>query len=425
VGKTTAAHALAKDKGWNVVEMNASDKRTKSEVQDIAGSSAENHSLGTQSRTLIILDEADNLHGNTDRGGKSAITSIVKSAQQPIILLANDYYDLTRSLRNNTTEVEFSNLSKSDIAKGLQQICEKEGIEYESRALHKIAQASQGDFRGAVMALQASVMDGQVTREVLNLDSRDKKQEIFPFLDSLFKKDSAKEVLEKSYQLDETPEDLYRWVDQNVYKVYEGEELVVALDFLSNADRWRGRTRKTQNYSYWRYLSDNLTAGIASARNGTKGGWTRWQPPRYSSQSGPDQETLAKIGAIIGASTQSVRLHMLPYIEKMVHHCKPEELTVLFTAAFDWDTSEISAITGSGKTTNKVERIYEKAQELQDEQISFEQKSNLNDIHTNRETISEPQDTSDDEEDTTEDNTETEEDEDDDPDSQTDFSQFL
>lgn len=426
VGKTTAAHAIAREMGWSVVEMNASDKRTKSEVQDVAGSSSENHSLGTQERTLIILDEADNLHGNTDRGGKSAITSIVKSAQQPIVLLANDFYDLTRSLRNNTTEVKFSSLSDSEIATGLQKICEQEDIEYESQALHKLASASQGDFRGAIMALQASVLHGKLTEETLNLDKRDQKQEIFPFLDSLFKEDSAKEVLEKSYQLDETPDDLYRWVVQNVYKVYKGEELLYSLDFLANADRWRGRTRETQNYSYWRYLSDNLTAGVASARDGTKGGWTRWQPPRYSSGSGPDQETLAKIGAVVGSSTHTVKREILPFIEKMIHHCKPEDLTVLFAATFDWGKEEISEITGSGKTTNKVERIHEKAQELKEEQISFEQKTNLESLHSERETVSEPEDSEDTNTDAESDSeTETENDDTDDDDSQTDFSQFL
>jgi DNA polymerase III delta prime subunit len=72
VGKTTAALALASEFGWTVVEMNASDSRNQSAIDQVAGRAAITHTLGDTGkfrspkdggRTLILLDEADCLTG--------------------------------------------------------------------------------------------------------------------------------------------------------------------------------------------------------------------------------------------------------------------------------------------------------------------------------------------------------------------------
>lgn len=69
VGKTTAALALAADRGWSVVEMNASDARNEEAIEQVAGRASISHSIlgaggrGSESRALILLDEADCLTG--------------------------------------------------------------------------------------------------------------------------------------------------------------------------------------------------------------------------------------------------------------------------------------------------------------------------------------------------------------------------
>jgi len=114
--------------GWETVELNASDQRTADVIERFAGRAARNATLGgsaagggaagggdTASRQLVILDEADNIHGNYDRGGASAITELVKESGQPIVLIANDYYDMARGLRNATQEIEFRDVSARSI----------------------------------------------------------------------------------------------------------------------------------------------------------------------------------------------------------------------------------------------------------------------------------------------------------------------
>ncbi|MEN6341466.1 MAG: AAA family ATPase, partial [Methanospirillum sp.] len=39
-GKTSAAHALAREMGWELIELNASDQRTRAAIDRVAGQSA-------------------------------------------------------------------------------------------------------------------------------------------------------------------------------------------------------------------------------------------------------------------------------------------------------------------------------------------------------------------------------------------------
>jgi replication factor C large subunit len=81
VGKTTAVWALARDRSWSVVEMNASEARNRRAIELVAGRAARaggfldsGEFLPTREggRTLILLDEADCLSG---RGAEVAPTS--------------------------------------------------------------------------------------------------------------------------------------------------------------------------------------------------------------------------------------------------------------------------------------------------------------------------------------------------------------
>ncbi|MFA5861156.1 MAG: AAA family ATPase, partial [Candidatus Thermoplasmatota archaeon] len=45
VGKTSAAHALARDMGWGVIELNASDQRNEEIIRKIAGGGARNRAF--------------------------------------------------------------------------------------------------------------------------------------------------------------------------------------------------------------------------------------------------------------------------------------------------------------------------------------------------------------------------------------------
>ncbi|RBI61751.1 replication factor C large subunit [halophilic archaeon] len=377
VGKTSAAHALASDMGWPTMELNASDQRTGSVVKRVAGEAAQSGTLtgGSSGRRLVILDEADNLHGNVDRGGSRAITQVVKDAGQPMVLIANEFYDMSNTLRNACEDIEFRDVSSRSIVPVLRDICRKEGVEFESDALQAIADKNSGDLRSAVNDLQAIAEESErLTEDDVVTGDRDTTEGIFDFLDALIKKEDAEGALRASYDVDETPDDLISWIEDNVPKDYEGEELADAYGFLANADRWLGRVRATQNYSYWRYATDNMTAGVAAARRGQKGGWTRYGPPSTwqklgSSRGARDTRDYVarKIAQEGGVSMSTARRKILPYLAEMTHHCKNRELTVAMAARYDLEAEHVAFVTGSGKSTNKVQDIVADAEKRREE----------------------------------------------------------
>jgi replication factor C large subunit len=378
VGKTSAAHALANDMGWPTIELNASDQRTSSVVERVAGEAAKSGTLtaGGSGRRLVVMDEADNLHGNVDRGGSKAITEVVKESGQPMVLIANEFYDMSNTLRNACETIEFRDVSARSIVPALRHICKQEGIEYETEALEAIAEKNSGDLRSAVNDLQAIAEKSErlTAEDVEVTGERDRSSGIFDFLDALFKEEDAQGALQESYDVDETPDDLLNWVEDNVPKDYEGAELAVAYDFLSNADKWLGRVQASQDYSYWRYAGDNIAAGVAAARQGDKGGWTRYGPPSYWRKLGSSRANrnkrdyvARKIAETDGVSMSTARREILPFLAAMTHHCKNKDLTIAMTAKYDLDAEHVSFVTGSGKDTNKVQNIVEAAEELQEE----------------------------------------------------------
>ncbi|WP_254271891.1 replication factor C large subunit [Haloarcula marina] len=377
VGKTSAAHALANDMGWPTIELNASDSRTKDVIERVAGEAAKSGTLtaGGSGRRLVVMDEADNIHGNADRGGARAVTSLVKEASQPMILIANEYYEMSNGLRNNCQDIEFSGVQKRSIVPVLRDICRKEGIEYTDAVIEDIAEQNTGDLRGAIKDLQATA-EGRDRIEADDYVSgeRDTSEGIFEYLDIVLKEGSAEESLKASYDVDETPDDLINWIEDNMPKDYEGAELVRAYEFLSNADKWLGRVRATQNYSFWRYAGDNMTAGVAAARDGKKGGWTRYGPPSYWSKLGRSKGArntrdyiAQQIAAVDGVSMRTARREIMPFLATMTHHCTNRELTVAMAATYELDAGHLSFITGSGENTNKVQSIVEDAERLQEE----------------------------------------------------------
>jgi len=350
VGKTSSVHALANDMNWTVVEMNASDARTADAVEEVAGEATRSAGLGS-GRTLVVMDEADNLHGNADRGGAGAVTEMVNSASQPVVLIANDPYEMSRALRNSCREIEFRNVGARSIVPVLRDICREEGVEFEKEALKRIADANSGDLRGAVNDLQAVAegRDSLVVEDVAATGGRDTTADIFEFLDTVFKGEDFAAALREARDVDETPDDLIHWLDENAPKVYSGEELADGYERLSRADVFLGRTRATQNYSLWRYANDNMV-GVQTARRGDKGGWTRYSPPstfrrlgRTRGERDTRDSAARKIGEASGASMATARDDFFPYLAVLFDD---EDLAAGVADELDLEADELAYLTG-------------------------------------------------------------------------------
>ena len=119
-GKTALVEALGKEKNLEIIELNASDYRSASQIKEVIGQSIKQKSLFKKGK-IFFIDEIDGLAGREDRGGTGEIIKIVKESQYPIILTANNPWDVKlRSLRSYCQLIKFGKVFYWDIIKKLQ-----------------------------------------------------------------------------------------------------------------------------------------------------------------------------------------------------------------------------------------------------------------------------------------------------------------
>lgn len=368
VGKTSAALALASEMDWDHIELNASDQRTAEIIKSVAGPASQVSTFSGR-RRLVILDEADNLHGTYDRGGAAAILKVIRDATQPVVLIANEYYDIEKPLRDACHGVQFRSIRAQTIASLLREICRSEGIECDSDAIMHIAEMSGGDLRSAINDLEAAASGLKHLRlEDVATSERDVRASIFKVLDAIFKGENARSALEATYQLDESPEDLIHWIDENLPAVYRDRELAKGFECLSRADIFLGRVKKRQNYTLWRYAAFLMTGGVRAVSSKVRRGYTQFRPPSLWKRLGQTKKARSvrdsaarKIAAHCHVSTSYARSELLHFIGALLNSKK---IGAAVAATLGLNIEEIAMLTGSAPSTKKVQRIFEDAQKM-------------------------------------------------------------
>lgn len=370
IGKTTAAHALARDMGWEVIEMNASDQRTAEIIEKVAGSASQMRTLGGAQKRLIIMDEADNIHGTADRGGERAIIELIKKTSQPIILIANELYDMSAGLRNACKPIQFSSVMSRSMIPALKKITEAEGITCGLGVLEKIAENANGDLRSAINDLQAIALGKKtLVPEDIITGERDSKENIFKVLVKIFKGTNIREAHDATFNLDENPEDLIQWVDENLPLEYSGaDDLEMGYRYLSKASIFLGRVRRRQNYNMWRYASVMMTSGIVVARSRRYTGFVKYQPPSLWRKLGQTKgmrqvrdSTARKIGTHCHVSMSFTRSQLFPFFRMMI---KDELHAPGVAALLGLEPEEIAFLMEAKSVTKKVQKIYDEARSL-------------------------------------------------------------
>jgi len=288
VGKTSLALAIANSMGWEAVELNASDQRSFEIINRIVGEGAFNETISDDGEFLssregrlkvIILDEVDNIHKKEDFGGESALLRIVRKVPpQPIILIANDPYALSTELRNRTEFIVFKRLRKDQIVRVLERICKTEGIACDRDVLKLIAENSGGDLRAAINDLQA-VAEGSrvITPDDVVISKRTQELDVFKLMQKVFK--TKIPAHGDAMLIDQSPDDLIAWIEENLPLEYSDEEMVKGYEVLSSADIYLGRVKRRQFYRLWRYASYLMTTGVQQVKTDSSRGFTRYKPP--------------------------------------------------------------------------------------------------------------------------------------------------
>ena len=273
-GKTSLAIALALETNSEIIELNASDLRNQEQIQKIIGEAAQQSSLYNKNKVLL-LDEIDGITKD-DRGGLPELIGLIEITNFPIILTANNIWDKKFSeLRKQAELIEMKELNYRTILGILQEISKKEKFAFSDDILMSIAIKARGDARAALNDLQTISLE--TSHE--DIDERDKEEKIFNVLQKIFKNMPNHETLSLYDRVDMPLDDIFLWLEENIPQEYKGEELAKAFEALSKADVFRGRIHRQQHWRFLVYENFLLSAGISSAKEKSKTGFTIYKRP--------------------------------------------------------------------------------------------------------------------------------------------------
>jgi len=343
VGKTALANAAAKECGFSIIEMNASDTRSEKAVNAIAKPATSYLALDTftteSQGNLLFLDEVDGIAGNEDRGGVSAIIEIVEKSRVPVIMAANDPdIDKLRPLKKVCLLVRFHQIRLPLIIALLQKICLLEHVKADFEALEHIAQNSQGDVRSAINDLQSLCEENHVLtlQDTMALASRNKDISMDETLRGFFAAKSIEEVSSLLFRSSIDYDEFIMSVADNLPRRYpNADELAAAYDYVSQADLFRGRIG-TEHWHLLKYFFNELSEAAAVAPESYKPFefisppiriitlfWTKGKRTMLDSICG-------KIGAQCHVSHSKAKHDFVPFVKIMLQKQKSSPLISWF-----------------------------------------------------------------------------------------------
>ncbi|OQE81580.1 hypothetical protein PENNAL_c0040G00596 [Penicillium nalgiovense] len=171
IGKTTAAHLVAKLEGFDIVETNASDTRSKKLVESSTLGVLDTTSLqgyfaghgkqveSEKRKLVLIMDEVDGMSAG-DRGGVGAVAAIVKKAKIPIILICNERkIQKMKPFDFITYDVPFRRPTAEQIRARLSTICFREGLKIPPPVLDGLIEGTHADIRQVINMLSTARLD--------------------------------------------------------------------------------------------------------------------------------------------------------------------------------------------------------------------------------------------------------------------------
>ncbi len=323
-GKTSLIETFSNEKNYEFLELNASDFRAKTDIEEILGQSMKQASLFGRKK-IFLVDEIDGLAGREDLGGVGAVIKIIKESRFPVVMTCNNPYDHKfRALREYCQLVQFKKFSVFDIEKRLKQIADNEGIEIDKETLRQLAKRSEGDIRASIIDFE-SLSRGRKEinqNDLETLSYREKEQSIFNALMMIFKTKSALAAKLAINNVDKDPEEIFWWIENNIANEYEDpDEISKAYDILSKADMFRQRIKSRQNWKFLAYMIDLMTGGVATAKKEMYKKFTRYQYPSNLIVLGgskferkEEKEKLLELSQKLHCSTRKIRKEFLPFL---------------------------------------------------------------------------------------------------------------
>lgn len=179
IGKTTAAHLAAKLEGYDILESNASDTRSKKLVEAGLKGVLDTTSLlgyfsgdgkkveAEKKRLVLIMDEVDGMSAG-DRGGVGALASVCKKNSIPIILICNDRkLPKMKPFDHVAFDLPFRRPTVDQIRQRIMTICFREKLKIPPNVINALIEGSHSDIRQVINMLSTAKLD----QDVMDFDS--------------------------------------------------------------------------------------------------------------------------------------------------------------------------------------------------------------------------------------------------------------
>ncbi|EPA04837.1 AAA family ATPase [Candidatus Nitrosarchaeum limnium] len=253
IGKTTIAYITAKQFGYDMVGLNASDVRSKSRINEILTPVLGNVSL--LGIPMIFIDEVDGIHGRGDYGGAEALIDILKEPTVPIVLAANsDESDKMKSIKKVVKTISFKPIPPRLLKVYLENILSKENAKLSPGSLIKVIERSRGDIRSMINLTQSLVtgFNPQTEKSFENINVEDG-------INAFFKANSIDEARSVLYSMQIDPKlKIDAFYSSIITSNLDNQTLAKLLTIISEADMLYGKIMRTQNWRLLRYLNEIL-----------------------------------------------------------------------------------------------------------------------------------------------------------------------
>ncbi|RAH79552.1 chromosome transmission fidelity factor [Aspergillus japonicus CBS 114.51] len=173
IGKTTAAHLVAKLENYDVVETNASDTRSKKLVENglvgvLDTTSLQGYFAGEgkkvnsdKKKLVLIMDEVDGMSAG-DRGGVGALVAVAKKTHIPLILISNEWkIPKLKPFEGTVFELAFRRPSADQMRARLSTICYREGLKIPAPVMDGLIEGTHSDIRQIINMLSTVKLDQQ------------------------------------------------------------------------------------------------------------------------------------------------------------------------------------------------------------------------------------------------------------------------
>ena len=409
VGKTTVARAIARDMGWNVIELNASDARNAASIRKAATKGATHRSLffnpeDSDKKTLILIDEVDHLSGGLrsvsesrindaikvnldstetvrlkgDTGGKAELLKLLSETKQPVILACNEVMGLWgkssnwRSTRDRfqrlLTTINFDRASKDALRNIARRVLMSENIVYDTPAVEALISSNPGDLRALVRDLQVicasskNSIDKDAVIEYVESSERDVSVEVFPGLAKLYKSKTSQDAIKLGISIDKSPSELLNWIHWNNPSIFADK---IAIDrgnkaLCQSSKMLMAMYENTAHRSwYWSSQISGLAASVVNQKDMPEKLFPSYPNFLRRGASQGRNSIINRLTEITGASKSSVREELLPLLISL--HSETSEVGNIDDFAISIDLGltgdEHAALCGLPKTRKSTKEL--------------------------------------------------------------------